>query len=117
MARWPSIFEPLDNAADAVIATSRYGGVHVKGDILDSLDDGVGFLANAITVMGNDLCDAGYGPEICQPVYEAAEAVRSAGRKCGDARSALGSLLNMSVAALAASQRQAPHNTELNGSH
>ncbi len=115
MTRLPSVFEPLDNAADAVIAVSGLGDIHLKRQILDALADGVGFLGNAVSVMGNDLIDAGYGPEISDPVHQAAEAIRSAGRTCLEAISALDGLLNTSVGELASSPHQAPVHTELNG--
>jgi len=114
--RLPSVFEPLDQAADAVIAQAA-GGIRVKQQILASLADGVGYLANAADVLTWDMDKAGYGPEVIEPIQQAAAALRAGARTCGDSWSALHRLLNMTVGDLAASGVRAPRSTELNGSH
>jgi hypothetical protein len=117
MARLPAVFEPLDSAADAVIAAASQPGIEVRRDILDTLDDGLGFLGNAIGVMGWELEDARYGPEILEPAHRAVAAIHLAARICREARGALDGLLNTSIGGLASSGRQVPKSTELNGGH
>ena len=114
--RLPSVFEPLDQAADAIIAQAK-GDIHVKQQVLASLADGVGYLANAVEVLTWNLTEAGYSPEIVEPIQRSSGALRASAHTCNDGWSALHRLLNMTVAELAASQQRAPRNTELNGSH
>ena len=60
MTRLAPVFGPLDKAADAVIETSR-SDLRVKRDVLDTLADGIGFLANAVGVMAWDAEEATKG--------------------------------------------------------
>ena len=113
-ARLPSVFEPLDQAADAIIAQAR-GDIHVKQQILASLEDGVGYLANAVEVLTWNMFEAGYNPQIVEPIQQSSTALRASARTCGEGWSALHRLLNMTVGELAASQQRAPDHTELNG--
>lgn len=114
--RLPSVFEPLDQAADAIIAQAK-GDIHVKQQVLCSLADGVGELANAVSVLTWNMFEAGYDPAIVEPIQRSSDALRGSAHTCNDGWSALHRLLSMTVAELAASQLQTPHNAELNGSH
>lgn len=113
--RHPAVFEPLDQAADAIIKEAGRGGIHLKVQICTALADGLGFIGNASGVMVSDLADAGYGPEVCEPVWRAREAVRLAAHMCHEAESTLRRLLNTSIGDLAISGQQVPHSTEFNG--
>jgi hypothetical protein len=89
MVRLPAVFEPLDQAADAVIAGSRESGIPKRREILDTLDDGLGFLGNAMGVMAWQLEDEHRGPQVLAPLHKAAAAVRQAADACREARRAL----------------------------
>ena len=115
--RLPSVFEPLDQAADAVIKESGRGGIHLKVQVLASLADGLGYVGNAAGVMVSDLADTGYGPEVSEPVWRAREAISLAARMCSEAETAVRRLLNTSLGDLAFSGQQVPHQPELNGGH
>jgi len=112
--RLPSVFEPLDQAADAIITQAK-GDIHVKQQILASLADGVGYLANAVEVLTWNMFEAGYNPHIIEPIQQSSAALRASAGTCDEGWSALHRLLNMTVGELAASAQQAPRNTELNG--
>jgi predicted component of type VI protein secretion system len=114
--RLPSVFEPLDQAADAIIAQAT-GDIHVKQQILASLEDGVAELANAVSVLTWNMFEAGYNPQIVEPIQQSSDALRASAHTCGDGWSALHRLLNMTVGELAASGQRAPDSTELNGGH
>ena len=113
--RHPAVFEPLDQAADAIIREAGRGGIHLKVQILTALADGFGYVGNAAGVMHSDLADAGYAPEVCDQVWSARQALAAAARTCGEAESAVRRLLNTSIGDLAISGQQVPHNTEFNG--
>ena len=89
MARSPSVFGPLDAAADAVIAESGNGGTEGKRGVLDALADGLGFLGNAVSVLHCDLADAGYGPGFCDPIWRVRQALASTATLCADAMNSL----------------------------
>lgn len=108
-----SVFEPLDKAADQIIAVSGHCSIRERQRILDALSFGVAYVGNAVSIMGDDITKAGYGPEITDQVYGAASALRSAAQSCTDALLCLNRLLNARVGDLGG--RQVPHSSELNG--
>ena len=89
MGRLKSVFEPLDKAADAVIAESRDPAIEKRREILDTLDDGLGFLANAMSVMTWERGNAARSNEAAGPIYDAVRAVLNAADTCRAARYAL----------------------------
>lgn len=89
MSRIRSVFDPLDKTADAVLDESRDQGTERTREILDTLGDGLGFLANAIGVLAWPLEKAPHPRSDSAPVHAAADAVRAAGKACTEARRAL----------------------------
>ena len=70
-------------------------------------------IARTMSEPGNN-----YGPEITEPLGQAAQHLQAAAMAFGESDNALTSLIHMTVGELADSPRQAPHHTELseNGS-
>lgn len=114
-SRHPAVFEPLDQAADAVIRESKRGGIHLKVQICAALSDGLAQISNVSSIMVSDLAEVRYGPEVCEPVWRAREAARVAAQMYGEAESSLAHLLNTSLGDLAMSGHQVPRSTEFNG--
>lgn len=96
---------------------SRHGGLLVKQEAVHILVDAAEGISIAVGILAFDHRNAGYGPEITDPLYRAAESFHAASQMCEEAQASLASLASMSVGALANSHRQVPHSTELNGGH
>jgi hypothetical protein len=109
------------SGADLVAAVHRlnsvsaHGGLLVKQEAIHVLRGVAEGIANAVMVLAFDHRHAGYGPEIWEPLYQAGHSFHAAAELCEQAHSSIASLVSMSVSDLATSQRQTPHNTELNG--
>lgn len=115
MTSLPPVFDGLDKAASELAAAAMRPGIHGKRDVLYSLDGGLVQVSRGVRMIAATLREAGYGPEVYDPVDIAATAIDVASAKAQDATHAVGSLMNMRVGELAVSGRQAPDHAELNG--
>jgi hypothetical protein len=116
MAGLPPVFDGLDLAASELAQAAQRPGINGKRDVLYSLSGGLESVSRAVRMIARSLSEAGYGPEVCDPVDMTASAIFAASTKAEYAMHAIGALLNTSIGDLASSPQQVPHNTELNGS-
>lgn len=105
----------LAEAASRLGLATRYGGIHDKRQALVALANTSAVLAAVSAQIAEAFGDRGYGPEITEPLGQAASAFTCAGARCGDAFLRLDELLSTPVGSLAGSGREVPHNSELNG--
>lgn len=107
--------EDLVTAVHHLNSVASYAGIHAKREAIHVLVDVAHGISAALAVLAFDHRTAGYGPEIFEPLYGAKAAFAAAAQSCEDADKQITSLLNAKVGDLAASGRQVPHSTELNG--
>jgi len=95
-------------------AEASAGNAHDKHRVMRALSE-VGLRANTTAVaISRGMTDQGhYGPEITEPVARSGQHFQAAAMVLGEADTALGTLLGMSLGELARSPRQAPHYREL----
>jgi len=111
----PPLYDNLADAAELLADAAMRSGIHGKRDVLYSLSEGLQSVSRAVQMIATVLGDAGYGPEVTDPVDVTANTIFQASTAAEGATHAVGSLLNMHVGDLAASGQQVPHNTEFNG--
>ena len=109
------VYDGLADAAEDLAAAAMRPGIDGKREVLYSLAQGLESVCRAVLMISNSLGDAGYGPEICEPVGAAAIAADHAAVKAQEAMHAIGSLASTKLRDLPASGRQVPRNAELNG--
>jgi hypothetical protein len=112
--------EQLIEGVNRIHSEAAAGGIHHKQAALKAASEGsirfsamAQMLARTMSEPGNN-----YGPEITEPLGQAAQHLQAAAMAFGEADTNLTSLIHMSVGDLAKSSRQAPHHSELseNGS-
>jgi hypothetical protein len=104
-------------AIGALVSMASTGDIQVVRRVIKTLSSAADGLGTGLLHLGNRLAepDKHYGHEIWEPLVQAGAQVRSAGLHCAQADAMTVSLLAVTVAELAASPRQAPHHSQLNG--
>jgi len=115
MAVLPPVYNGLDEAASDLANAAGRPGIGGKRDVLYSLSGGLESISRAVKQIARTLSEAGYGPEVCDPVSITATAIFTASTRAEEATHAVGSLMNMRIGDLPGSGRQVPHHTEISG--
>lgn len=110
-----ALYDELADAAEILADAAMRPGLDGKREVLYSLTQGLQSVSRAAAMIADSLRDAGYGPEITDPIDISRISLFAASTKAEEAMHAIGSLANTKLRDLAASGRQVPRNTELNG--
>ena len=111
----PPVYDGLDKAASDLAEAAMRPGIGGKQDVLHRLSGGLQSVSRAVAMIADSLREAGYGPEITDPIDISCISLFAASAKAEDAMHAIGSLGNTRLGGLAASGRQVPRQSELNG--
>lgn len=113
--------EQVINGVNGIHASAAAGGIHAKHAAIKACNEGAVRFSLMSSMMARALAEPGanYGPEITEPLANAAVHLQAAALAFGESDAALSSLKGMTVGDLASSPRQAPHNSELSetGAH
>ena len=105
--------EQAVNGMHQVHTRASSGNIRVKHWAVKACAELFTRQAAMLQLLSVALADARYGPEICEPMAQAASFARAAALCCGQSDAAMSSLVNMTVGDLADSPRQAPDRQEL----
>lgn len=113
--------EKLIEGVNEIHAHAATGNIHRKREAIAAGHEGAVRFASMLAMLARMMAEPGsnYGPEITEPLAKAAQHCQAAAITISESDAALTSLLNMRVADLADSPRQAPHHSELteSGAH
>lgn len=105
--------EQAVDGTQGIHARAASGGIRAKQWAVKACAEVFTRLSAMMLMLSRTLADARYGPEITEPLAQAAQFASAAAMACGQADTAITSLANMTVGELADSPRQAPHHDEL----
>ena len=106
----------LEHEVNRLVAAAAHGGIHAKHEAVAAMHISAHQFAAVLSGLERVFREARYGPEITEPLSAASAALLAqATESLVLARTALESLLNTSLGDLAASGRQVPNHSELNG--
>jgi hypothetical protein len=112
--------EQMIEGINRIHAEAAAGGIRHKQAALKSANEASIRFSGMAQMIARTMSEPGnnYGPEITEPLGQAAQHLQAAAMAFGESDNALTSLIHMTVGELADSPRQAPHHTELseNGS-
>ena len=111
----PPVYDGLDKAASDLAQAAMRPGIGGKQDVLYRLSGGLQSVSRAVGMIADSLREAGYGPEIVDPIDISCISLFAASTKAEEAMHAVGALANTTLRNLGASGRQAPDQSELNG--
>lgn len=113
--------EQLVEGINRIHSEAAAGGIRHKQAALKSANEASLRFSAMAQMISRTMSEPGnnYGPEITEPLGQAAQHLQAAAMSFGESDNALTSLIHMTVGELADSPRQAPHHSELseNGSH
>lgn len=107
--------EQLIEGINRIHAEAAAGGIRHKQAALKAMHEAMIRFAGMLQMVARTMSEPGsnYGPEITEPLGQAAQHLQAGAMNTGESDSALTSLIHMTVGELADSPRQAPHNSEL----
>jgi len=107
--------EKLIEGINEIHAHAATGNIHRKREATRAGHEGAVRFAAMLAMLARMMAEPGsnYGPEITEPLARASQHCQAAAMSISESDAALTSLLNMRVAELADSTRQAPHHAEL----
>lgn len=108
--------EQAVNGMHSIHAHAAAGGIRAKQAAVKACAEIFIRLSGLLLMLSRTIAERGYGPEIFEPLAQAAVFAQAAGLACGQSDAALESLANMKLGELADSPRQAPHREELSES-
>lgn len=112
--------EQLVQGYTTIYAEATTGNIHAKHRGVKASAEGATRGSQMAQMLARAMSEPGsnYGPEVTEPLAKAAQHLQAAALAFSESDAALASLMQMSVAELASSSRQAPHQSELseNGS-
>lgn len=107
--------EQLIEGINRIHAEAAAGGIRHKQAALKSANEASLRFSSMAQMISRTMSEPGnnYGPEITEPLGQAAQHLQAAAMAFGESDTALTSLIHMTVGELADSPRQAPHHSEL----
>jgi hypothetical protein len=107
--------EQLIEGIQRIHAEAAAGGIRHKQAALKSANEASLRFSAMAQMISRTMSEPGnnYGPEITEPLGQAAQHLQAAAMAFGESDNALTSLIHMTVGELADSPRQAPHHSEL----
>ena len=113
--------EQLIEGINRIHAEAAAGGIHHKQAAIKSASEASIRFSGMAQMLARTMSEPGnnYGPEITEPLGQAAQHLQAAAMAFGESDTALTTMIHMTVGELATSTRQAPHHSELSeaGAH